>query len=189
MILQTIINLLLPYWGIIGVVLGFGGYFLFQRDGAKKIILSLMLRLEKEAESLCLTNGTDKFQFLVDRGYQLLPVPARLLITQKMFESLAQSLYNTAKNYLIVEKVPITQLINSDPTQPILNDPTPVSTVEVPTAQVDIPVANDVLSVPDAMMKTIYDQVLAKATSDAELAIKQVIENVQKSITPIPPVE
>jgi len=229
----TIINLLLPYWGIIAVALVFGGYVLFQRDNAKKIILSLIIRIEEEAESLALNSGADKFQFLVDRGYQLLPTAARLLITQKMFDSLAQSLYDTAKNYLIVAKPkevitetpilapvsvpnidtqPIIQTEQFNSTQPVLDEvpsiPEEVQTVEtidIPTVETPIevipetpiipevqtpveiiptPVSVSPIVVSEDMMKEIYNQVLAKATADAEVAIKHVIENVQKSITP-----
>jgi len=39
------------------------------------------------------------------------------------------------------------------------------------------------LIVPESTMQTIYTKVLEKATKDAELAVNQVIENVQKSIS------
>jgi len=39
------------------------------------------------------------------------------------------------------------------------------------------------ISIPDAMMKETYDKVLVKATNDAELAVKSVIDTVNKSIT------
>lgn len=98
--MNTLISLLQSYWGIIVVTLCFVIYAVFQREQAKKIILGLMLQLEKEAETLVLSTGDAKFQFLVDKGYQLLPQGARVFITPAMFTSLAQSLYDGAKKYL-----------------------------------------------------------------------------------------
>jgi hypothetical protein len=104
-----LISILQGYWGIIVVVLGFGVYALFQRQNAKKIILGLMLQLEKEAETLALSTGDAKFQFLVDKGYQMLPQGARAFITPAMFQSLAQNLYDQAKKY-IVDFIPKTEI-------------------------------------------------------------------------------
>jgi hypothetical protein len=107
MTIQGITNLGQVYWGVIAVVLGFGIYAIFQHQNAKKIILGLMLQLEKEAETLALATGDAKFQFLVDKGYQMLPQGARMFITPAMFRSLAQNLYDQAKKY-IVDYIPKT---------------------------------------------------------------------------------
>jgi len=104
---NTVISILHQYWGIIAVILGFGVYAIFQRQTTKKIILSLMLQLEKEAETLALATGDAKFQFLVDKGYQLLPQGARVFITPAMFTSLAQNLYDKAKSYLSLPKTEV----------------------------------------------------------------------------------
>lgn len=98
--MDILMNVLQNYWGVLVVVLGFGVYAIFQRQNAKRIILGLMLQIEKEAESLALSTGDAKFQFVVDKGYQLLPQGARIFITPTMFESLCQSLYDQAKKYL-----------------------------------------------------------------------------------------
>jgi len=107
MTIQTITTLAQTYWGIIAVVIFFGFYSIFHWQNAKKIILSLMLQLEKEATTLALTTGDAKFQFVVDKGYQLLPQGARMFITPAMFTSLAQSMYDQAKKYL-VKYMPVT---------------------------------------------------------------------------------
>ena len=187
---QSIINLLLPYWGIIAVVFGFGGYALFQHDSAKKIILSLIIRIEKEAESLALNTGADKFQFLVERGYQLLPTPARLFITLPMFESLAQSLYNTAKLYLVVEKAPVTpitetpatipQPIISDPAQPILSD-VPVIPV-VPEAPVT-PIITEIPVTPIPPVITIIEPAPITPISTIPFVPQTVIDALTEQIT------
>lgn len=90
------------YWGIILFIVGFVIFLVTQgKAKATQIILSLMLRAEKEAEVMVLENGDQKFMFVVDYGYQLLPRNVRLFITYKMFEDMAKVLYASAKNYLL----------------------------------------------------------------------------------------
>ncbi|TGE36900.1 hypothetical protein E4K67_17535 [Desulfosporosinus fructosivorans] len=99
--MDVFLSYLQSYWGIILFALCFIIYLISQgKTKATQIILSLMLRAEKEAEDLMLKNGDQKFIFVVDRGYQLLPANVRLFITHKMFEDMANTLYSRAKNYL-----------------------------------------------------------------------------------------
>ncbi|HBV85749.1 MAG TPA: hypothetical protein DEF42_03620 [Desulfosporosinus sp.] len=99
--MEVFISTLQNYWGIILFALCFVIYLITQgRSKAKQIILSLMLRAEKEAEALLLKNEDQKFMFVVDYGYQLLPARVKLFITYKMFTEMANSLYASAKNYL-----------------------------------------------------------------------------------------
>jgi len=99
---DVFLSTLQQYWGIILFVICFVIFLVSQgREEAKKIILSLMLRVEKEAEALLLKNGDQKFMFVVSYGYNLLPKTARIFITYTMFESMANTLYASAKEYLI----------------------------------------------------------------------------------------
>jgi len=116
--IQNIISLAQNYWGFISVALGFGGFAFFQREQAKKIILSLMLRLEKEAETLALNTGDEKLEFMMDKGYQLLPASVRLFVPQATFNGLVKSLYDKAKAYLIVQQA------KNDNTIDIVKSPT-----------------------------------------------------------------
>ena len=161
---QMIINLLLPYWGIITSGIGFVVYALFQRENAKKIILSIMLRLEKEAESLALQTGDDKLEFMLDKGYQLLPGSVRIFLPQVTFNELAKSLYDKAKGYLIVQ-----QSKN-------------ITSVELPVENVSAQEVKNTVSIPPVMLENIFKSVSDKATLEAELAIKQVVENVNQAI-------
>lgn len=153
MTMQTIINLLLAYWGVIAIVIVFGVYAIFNWQNAKKIILGLMLQLEREAETLALSTGDAKFQFVVDKGYQLLPQGARVFITPAMFTSLAQSLYDGAKKYL-------TKYIPEPVTTPTI---APVIPVVVP-ADIPTPAPVETLTTPTTPISTVADN----ATADAQ---------------------
>ncbi|AFQ45140.1 hypothetical protein [Desulfosporosinus meridiei] len=100
--MDVILAYLQNYWGIILFVIGFITFLVTQgKAEAAQIILSLMLRAEKEAECLVLKNGDEKFSFVVDYGYRLLPRTARLFITYTMFSDMAKIFYASAKNYLL----------------------------------------------------------------------------------------
>ncbi|TGE37918.1 hypothetical protein E4K67_12910 [Desulfosporosinus fructosivorans] len=99
--MDVILSYLQNYWGIILFIIGFVIFLVTQgKSKAVQIILSLMLRAEKEAESLVLKTGDQKLGFVVEKGYRLLPMTVRLFITYTMFEDMAKLLYASAKNYL-----------------------------------------------------------------------------------------
>lgn len=99
--MEAALNYAQDYWGLLLVAVVFIIYLISQgRAKAGQIVLSLMLRLEKQAEEYALQTGEEKFGFVVEKGYQLLPRYVRLVISYKMFVELADRLYNEAKNYL-----------------------------------------------------------------------------------------
>lgn len=89
------------YWGMVLVAVVFAVYAVFQRGQAKQIILSLMLRVEKEAEALALATGDAKFAFVVEKGWELLPTGAKVFLPKVLFIELARTLYEQAKKYLL----------------------------------------------------------------------------------------
>ncbi|HHY27708.1 MAG TPA: hypothetical protein GX523_13385 [Desulfitobacterium dehalogenans] len=100
--METALSYVQNFWGLLLVVAVFIIYLFSQgRAKAGKILLSLMLRLEKQAEEYALQTGEEKFGFVVERGYQLLPKYVKMFITYKMFVELANKLYEEAKNYLL----------------------------------------------------------------------------------------
>lgn len=102
--MEQVLVFLQSYWGIFAVGIGFGIYGLFERQKAKDTILSLMLQVEKNAETLALTTGDEKFQFVVDNGYQALPAVVKTVVTKEVFQTLARNLYDSAKSYLTQNK-------------------------------------------------------------------------------------
>lgn len=100
--METALEYVQNFWGLLLVAAVFIIYLISQgRAKAGQIVLSLMLRLEKQAEEYALQTGEEKFGFVVEKGYQLLPKYVRLVISYKMFEELAGKLYEEAKNYLL----------------------------------------------------------------------------------------
>ncbi|MHB8125845.1 MAG: hypothetical protein ACYDEJ_09450 [Desulfitobacteriaceae bacterium] len=87
------------YWVIVLIFVLFGAYWIFQRKKAEQILLGLMLRAEKEAEALLLQTGDQKFEWVIQKGWELLPEGARVFIPKLLFVEIAQTLYNKAKDY------------------------------------------------------------------------------------------
>ncbi len=106
--METALGYVNQFWGLLLVMAVFIIYVISQgRAKAGKIVLSLMLRLEKQAEEYALQTGEEKFGFVVEKGYQLLPRYVRLVLSYKMFEELAGKLYEEAKNYLLSLEKPL----------------------------------------------------------------------------------
>jgi len=100
--MEAVLGYIYQFWGLLLVVVVFIIYLISQgRAKAGQIILSLMLRLEKQAEEYALKTGEEKFSFVVEKGYQLLPKYVRMFISYKMFEEMAGLLYAKAKEYLL----------------------------------------------------------------------------------------
>ncbi len=100
--METALGYVNQFWGLLLVMAVFIIYLISQgRAKAGQIVLSLMLRLEKQAEEYALQTGEEKFGFVVEKGYQLLPKYVRLVLSYKMFEELAGKLYEEAKSYLL----------------------------------------------------------------------------------------
>ncbi|WP_019851535.1 hypothetical protein [Desulfitobacterium sp. PCE1] len=100
--METALGSIQNFWGLLLVVAVFIIYLISQgKAKAGKIVLSLMLRLEKQAEEYALQTGEEKFGFVVEKGYQILPKYVRLIFSYNMFVELADRLYDEAKNYLL----------------------------------------------------------------------------------------
>jgi len=84
----------------------------------------------------------------------------RLLLESSVLE--VKKGLNELDNVIVQPDIPVTELIENN-----IKEETSTNTI----------------SIPEEMMKETYDKVLVKATNDAELAVKSVIETVNKSIT------
>jgi hypothetical protein len=94
-------NLFVQYWGIAALAVLGVAYFVTHKKialaYAKRKISSLMLAAEKGAEDLVLSNGQAKLQWVVDKGYDIMPSAVRLFISKPLFTTLVQILFNEAK--------------------------------------------------------------------------------------------
>jgi hypothetical protein len=105
-------TLITDYWGLLGSF-AFGVLYLVMHRGlamsqAKKTAMTLMLAAEKKAEQLILITGQDKFNWVIDKGYDLMPAALRIFIGKPAFRMIVQELFDgtvrTAKQY--IEELP-----------------------------------------------------------------------------------
>lgn len=96
------------YWGIgVAVVIG-GGWAVTHKKAAlaftKSKIKTLMLAAEKGAEDFVLENGPAKLEWVVEKGYVVLPPLVKLFVSKDLFRILVQSLFDEAKEYIEAHK-------------------------------------------------------------------------------------
>jgi hypothetical protein len=103
---MSLVDLVTQYWGVGVVVIGGGIYFATHKkiamNFAKSTIKSLMLAAEKGAEQLILENGPAKLEWVVEKGYAMMPPIVKPFISKDLFRVLVQSLFDEAKD--LIEK-------------------------------------------------------------------------------------
>lgn len=91
-------RLLADFWGLIGMFIVGVLYIIMHRgiamSQAKKTAMTLMLGAEKRAEQLLLVTGQDKFNWVIDKGYDLLPAAPRMFISKPAFRNIVQELFD-----------------------------------------------------------------------------------------------
>jgi len=182
---NLLMSTLTSYWGIIIVLIGYAILFIFQRKTAEKLLLGLMLQVEKSAEALALQTGDEKFKYVCDKGYELMPSATKLLISKGVFINLAMQAYDKAKSYLkvldITPSVIVTEPANPSeivaPEEVATNDPVAVDPVVVadPVAPVD-PATTVDPATPVAQPPAIQS-VLDAATVAGQVAYNQVVQD------------
>lgn len=89
--------------GVIAVILVV--YFFFNRAYAKKLALEFMLYVEKKAEELAISEGSSKFEWVVNQ-YDKLPDFVRMLMSQEAFAKLVQKLFDQAVSIIKDKELP-----------------------------------------------------------------------------------
>jgi hypothetical protein len=100
--MNTILNIVAQYWGIVGgavlvIALGLFGWKASGKSAnvyAKDIAKAFMFLAEKRAEELLLATGEDKFKFVVNSAYDLFPSIVRTFISKPVFETIVQAVYD-----------------------------------------------------------------------------------------------
>lgn len=83
------------YWGILLTILILIIYYFTNKAAAKKIALELMLYIEKKAEDFAITEGKEKFEWVVNQ-YDKLPKVIKTVITKEAFRLIIQELFDEA---------------------------------------------------------------------------------------------
>jgi hypothetical protein len=93
-------SFLTQYWGLISMFLGgvvyVATHYTWAKSFAKDKAIKLMFSAEARAEQLALSIGTEKFDWVVSSGYDLLPAPVRIFISKPLFSSIVQGLFDEA---------------------------------------------------------------------------------------------
>lgn len=86
---------------VTGIVSLMGISYLYKKgnmENVRKIILSLVVFAEKELGS---KTGKYKYALVIQKLYELLPLPLRLLITKKEIENMIEEAVQNLKEFLV----------------------------------------------------------------------------------------
>jgi len=92
--MQVILDFLMNYWGIIGVVVLFGIELYREREVAVKRIRDLMFLAEEKGRKHILKTGEEKFNWVLDNGYAYMPPILKTFVSKDLFAALVQSVYD-----------------------------------------------------------------------------------------------
>lgn len=88
------VDFLMQYWGIIVAALLIGLELIIEREAAVKRIRDLIFMAEEKARKGVLRTGEDKFEWVVDNGYKYLPPVLKVVLTEKAFRLLVQTIFD-----------------------------------------------------------------------------------------------
>ena len=96
------------WWGLLIVVLFLVGYAIYDWGRARKIIASMIFHAEERARELVLKNGEDKFQWVKVNTYNKLPRWMRFLLTEELYQTLIQKVFDELKEWAETRPLPET---------------------------------------------------------------------------------
>lgn len=92
-------NFLVLMWDIryiLIILAGVAFFAFFEWEKTKEITNQLMLVAKSLAKDAVLSSGQEQEDWVVQRGYALLPLPVRLVITEEVFRKIVRFLYHKA---------------------------------------------------------------------------------------------
>ena len=101
-VIGSIISFIGQWWGIIFWVIAailalFGVEVFVERGILQKRVRDLIFLAEKEAREAALITGEQKFQWVIENGYKLLPPVLNKFISEDMFKVIVQAIYDRIK--------------------------------------------------------------------------------------------
>lgn len=94
------------WWGLLVAVLFLVGYAIYDWRKAKKLIASMIFHAEERARELVLENGKEKFNWVKENTYPMLPKWIRFLLTEDMYKALIQKVFDELKEWATTRPLP-----------------------------------------------------------------------------------
>lgn len=98
--MENIKDLLWDWRFIIAAILALFVFALFEWGKVKEMVLSGALMAKKLAKDFILNSGQEQEDWVVNKIYPIIPLPARVFISEATFRKLVRYLYGKAKDYL-----------------------------------------------------------------------------------------
>jgi len=91
--MEAIIDFIFNYWGLSAVVVIATIKAISDYQGFKENLKSLVVVIEEKARDYSIEHGEEKFLWVKTHGYDYIPNWLKLVLTEKMYEKLIQSIY------------------------------------------------------------------------------------------------
>lgn len=124
------LQLLEPYWGIIALVVMAALYvpthYKASLSFTRKVALQFIFAAEKRAEELLLSTGQQKLDWVVDKGYDLMPAAVRIVVSKPLFRIIVQQVFDMAVSFAKKHEPVVTTKALPPPPEPQSNTSAPV---------------------------------------------------------------
>lgn len=94
-ILAAALQFISSWWGLLFVAVVLILMFIFKRQQLKKLAIRLIFLAEERSRAYALQTGKQKFDWVVEQGYQYVPVWLKLFITKATFAVIVQAAFDS----------------------------------------------------------------------------------------------
>ena len=94
------------WWGLLVAIILLVAYAIYDWGRARKIIASMIFHAEERARELVLENGEEKFNWVKDNTYTHLPRWMKFLLSEEMYQTLIQKVFDELKEWATTRPLP-----------------------------------------------------------------------------------
>lgn len=109
-ILTEALQFLSNWWGLLFVLVVIVVMAVFRRQTLKRIAIRLIFVAEERSRQYALRTGKEKFEWVVENGYGLIPPWLKLFVTKEMFSVIVQTVFDNIVAWAEKQEVRIPQL-------------------------------------------------------------------------------
>ena len=94
-ILAAVLQFISSWWGLLFVLVVLVLMFAFKREQLKRLAIRLIFVAEERSRQYALKTGKAKFEWVVENGYQYVPVWLKVFITKATFAVIVQAAFDS----------------------------------------------------------------------------------------------
>ncbi len=92
--MSAILEFIVNWWGLIGFAIIVVLKFVYDRKNMVEKIVELIFLAEEKAKKHVLKTGEEKFQWVIENGYQYLPTALKPFISREFYAVIVQAVFD-----------------------------------------------------------------------------------------------